>query len=184
VNGPSEQPTVVLVGFMASGKSSVGLALARRTGWTLVDVDRDIEESTGQPIPDLFATRGEAWFRELEEERTSAALDLHGCVVVPGGGWAAASRGLETLPPHVHSIWLRVSPEVAVARARQEGAGRPLLDEVEDPLARARELLERREPHYRRAGLHLDTEGRTPVELADAIVSHVRRERTPTKNQT
>jgi shikimate kinase len=182
-NGRSDEPTVLLVGFMASGKSTVGAELSRRTGWTLVDVDQAIEDRTGHDIPTLFATRGEAWFRELEAEVTGAALDLHGCVVVPGGGWAAVEGRLESLPPHVLSVWLRVGATEAVTRSRRDGPGRPLLDQAGDPLSRARSLLGAREPHYRKAALHLDTEGRVPVELADAILEHLRRTRPPAERE-
>lgn len=175
-NAPSERHTaVILVGFMAAGKTAVGREVARRTGWRLVDVDAEVEARTGATVPELFATRGEAWFRQAEDDLTREALDRREVVVVPGGGWAAIPGRLEGLPSGVLSVWLRVSPETAVARAAVEGDTRPLLRGPEPPLDRARALLADREPHYARAGLHLDTEGRLPLEVADQILEILRR---------
>jgi len=175
-NAPSELHTaVLLVGFMAAGKTAVGKELARRTGWRLVDVDAEVEVLAGAPVAEVFATRGEAWFRREEERLTREALDRSGVVVVPGGGWAGVPGRLEGLPPRILSVWLRVSAEAAVARAAGDGDTRPLLTGPEPPLDRARALLAAREPHYAGAALHLDTEGRLPVEVADHILEILRR---------
>lgn len=178
-SGPSDMhegyAAVLLVGFMAAGKTAVGRALARRTGWRLVDVDSEIVARTGADVSELFRTRGEIWFREEEERLTREALDLTGVVVVPGGGWAAAAGRMEGLSPRVLSVWLRVSPETAVERAANQGETRPLLAGPEPVLEKARRLLALREPSYRRAALHLDTEGRVPLELADEISEILRR---------
>jgi len=178
-SGRSEIPggygAVVLVGFMAAGKTAVGRALARRTGWRLVDVDAEIVARAGAGVSEIFRTRGESWFRGEEERLTREALDLEGVVVVPGGGWAAAAGRLDGLPGHVLSVWLRVSPEAAVARAAEDGDTRPLLRGPEPTLDRARRLLAAREPFYRKAALHLDTEGRVPLEVADEISETLRR---------
>lgn len=161
------------MGFMASGKSTVGKLLADRLGWPLVDVDAEIVSRFGAGIPELFETRGEAWFRRVEGEVVRSSVDLDGFVVVPGGGWASASRGLQALAEDVLSVWLQVSADSAVRRAAEQGPGRPLLDEADDPLQRSRDLLAERTPVYRSATLHLDTEGRSPVEVADQIIGYL-----------
>lgn len=168
--------SVLLVGFMASGKTAVGAELARISGMPRVEVDREIESAAGATVSEIFRDRGEAWFRREEDRRTRRALDQRGVVVVPGGGWAAAHGRMESLPAHVVSVWLRVTPETAVVRAARDGATRPLLEEGEGRLDRVRELMEHREPFYRLATLHLDTEGRKPLELAGEILEHLRRE--------
>lgn len=152
--------------------------MARISGRGLVDVDRDIETETGASISELFATRGEAWFRREEDRRTRRALDLQGVVVVPGGGWAAVPGRMDHLPPHVVSVWLQVRPEAALERARREGDTRPLLSGSAHALENARGLLASREPYYRLAALHLDTEGHEPLELAGEIVEYLRRDET------
>jgi len=159
---------VVLVGFMGSGKTSVGSRLAERLGWSFVDVDDEVEARTGSSIDALFRDVGEAGFREVEARVTAELLEARACVVATGGGWPAAGGGrLEALPDDVLTVWLRVDPDVAVERVAAT-RHRPLLN-VEDPLARARELLGRREAAYRRARVHLDTNEATPEVLVDAI---------------
>lgn len=171
-DGPVDR--VVLVGFMASGKTTVGRRVAERLGWDFVDVDDAIEARTGQTIEELFETRGERGFRRVEADVTEALLGRTGRVIAPGGGWAAHAGGLRGLDARILTVWLDVSPETAVARARADGRVRPLL-EVDDPVEVARTLLGRRAVAYGEARLRLDTEGRDPGSLAAEIVSVVRR---------
>jgi shikimate kinase len=149
----------------------VGSRLAERLGWSFIDVDDEVESRTGSSIGALFRDVGEAGFREVEARVTAEVLEGRDLVVATGGGWPTADVGrLEALPDDVLTVWLRVDPETAVRRAA--GTGRPLLD-VEDPLERARALLERREGAYRRARLHLDSNEASPEALAEAIVRSV-----------
>ena len=166
---------VLLVGFMGSGKSTVGRALAVRLGWRLVDVDRRVEERAGSTVEEIFRDRGEEAFRRLEAEETRRALEGGGRVVATGGGWAAREGRLAEVPDDVLTVWLRVGVETALDRARRDPTVRPLL-RGEDAAERARALLERRRPFYRRAELHLDTEGREPEEIAGEIVGYLRSE--------
>jgi len=173
---PSAGPVdrVLLVGFMASGKTTVGRQVAEKLGWDFVDVDDLIEARTGRSIEELFRTRGEAGFREIEAEVTETLLGRSGCVIAPGGGWAAHAGGLAGIDGGVLTVWLDVSAATAVARARGDEGVRPLL-EVDDPLEVARSLAARREGAYGEARMRLDTEGRDPAGLAEEIVSAVRR---------
>lgn len=163
---------VALVGFMGSGKTSVGSRLADRLGWTFIDADDEVESRTGSTIDALFRDAGEESFREVEARVTAELLQRRDIVVATGGGWPTAAEGrLEGLPEDVLSVWLRVDPKVAVKRISSPDR-RPLLA-VDDPLARATELLDRRESAYRRARLHLDSNDESPEALADAIARHV-----------
>ena len=163
---------VVLVGFMGSGKSTVGRLLASRLGWSFVDLDEAVEKREGVSVEELFRTRGETAFRALEREAGEAALAEPATVLAPGGGWSLAPGRLETLPSGTLTVWLRVQPETAVRRATGHGRVRPLLS-GQDPVGRARELVAQRESVYRRAALHLDTERSSPSALVDAIVAHM-----------
>lgn len=166
----SSYRAVVLVGFMGSGKTTVGRLLARRLGWSFVDLDDVIESRAGMAVDAIFRERGEAHFRELEAKAGRETLERDRLVLAPGGGWAVMEGSLEALDGDVLSVWLEVSPEVAVRRARSDGGRvRPLLEGPE-PLAKARALLAGREERYRLAGLHLDTEKAEPERLVEEIL--------------
>src|SRR5688572_10409385 len=93
-----EWERVVLVGFMGSGKTTVGRQLATRLGWTFVDLDDEVEARAGMSVDELFRTRGEPAFRLLESEAGAAVLARKAIVLAPGGGWALASGRMEELP--------------------------------------------------------------------------------------
>jgi shikimate kinase len=159
---------VLLVGFMGSGKTLVGRALARRLGWEFRDFDQEIRARVGLPIPKIFRQHGEKRFRKMEGEVGKRLLREEGVVLASGGGWPVEGARMRNLPPGTVSVWLRVSPEEAVRRVREDGPTRPLLA-VDDPTARARELLASRERFYGQAHLDVDTEGRDPEKLARII---------------
>ena len=179
VRGPapaSQEPgirSVLLVGFMASGKTTVGRRVADALGWRFVDVDARVEADAGATVAEIFRDHGEDAFRAREQEATAAALREGSVVIATGGGWPASPGRMESLPPDTLSVWLRVAPPTAVARAALQGHARPLLD-VPDPEGRARELIGRRTPFYERATLHLDADDTSPEALARAIVEAVR----------
>ena len=165
---------VVLVGFMGSGKSTVGRLLARRLGWVFVDLDEAVEAAAGIKVAELFRTRGEAAFRQLEAEAGAVAAARAQVVIAPGGGWSLVPGRLDGLPEGSLTVWLRVRPATAVRRATGTRQVRPLLAGP-DPAARARELLKEREPAYSRARLQLDADRASPTSLVDAIVAYMER---------
>jgi shikimate kinase len=159
---------VLLVGFMGSGKTLVGQALARRLGWGFRDFDQEVKIRTGLPIPEIFRQHGEAHFREMERQIGQEALSMESVVLASGGGWPVALRRLEELPVGTLSVWLTVTAEEAVRRVRKDGPTRPLLA-VDEPLSRAQELLSAREIFYQKADVALDSQDRDPDELARRI---------------
>lgn len=158
--------------MMAAGKSAVGARLARRLGWRHVDLDRAVERAAGMSVARIFAAEGEAAFRQREAIATAALAGRDRLVLSPGGGWITRPGLLESLGLGTLSVWLEVAPEEAVRRASQAREERPLLA-VDDPLGAVRRLLAEREPLYARADVRLPTEGRTPGELAAAILSEI-----------
>jgi shikimate kinase len=174
MTSPGDAPIrrVVLVGFMASGKTEVGRILAERLGWAHVDLDRLIEERAGRRVAQIFASDGEAAFRRLEARATAEVAARERLVISPGGGWITNPELLDALGPGTLSVWLRVSPEEAVRRAASAPGERPLLAGA-DPLAAARRLLEARHRHYSRAALSVDTEGVTAARVADLIQKQI-----------
>jgi len=158
---------IVLVGFMAAGKSSVGRRLAARLRYRFVDLDEQVEAMAGRAIPDIFAAGGEAVFRELEVRATEALDDIGSVVVAAGGGWMA-HPGLRDRWPDAVRVWLRVSPPVVVRRLRGHLDSRPLLDPAA-PEASVRRILDERLGDYARAELALDTDGRTIEQVTDRV---------------
>jgi shikimate kinase/3-dehydroquinate synthase len=135
---------VALVGFMGAGKSTVGVEVARRLARPFVDLDRELEEELNAPVADVFAERGEAAFREAEEELTVEALaDPQPAVLALGGGAVESERVREALARGALAVWLDVAVEEAWRRAA--GPDRPLAHDE----AAFRARYEERAPLYR-----------------------------------
>lgn len=167
---------VLLIGFMASGKTTVGRQLAERLGWRFFDVDEEIVRRSGQTVPEIFREHGESVFRALEARLAAEIRTAERAVIAPGGGWVTTPGALDDLPAGTFVVWLRVSAEEAVRRAG--GAmDRPLLAGA-DPLDRARTLIAERESLYSRADLVVDVDDRTVAEVVDEIIARIPGERT------
>jgi shikimate kinase len=164
---------VVLVGFMGSGKSTVGLLLAKELGWTFRDLDAEIERREGRGIPAIFREEGEAGFRGIEHGVAGDLLRENNLVLASGGGWPCQPGRLEGLPPGTLTIWLRVSAGASFDRTGAQAATRPLL-QVSDPPSRIRELLQEREPYYRGAHWWVDTDLHSPPEIARQLAVRLR----------
>lgn len=160
---------IVLIGFMGAGKSTVGPLLARTLGWGFVDLDAEVERAEGSSVAELIRGRGVEWFRELESRTGRRVLRRRRVVVAAGGGWAAEPGHMDLLDELSVAVWLRVTPETALARIRTARQSRPLLD-VGDPLDAARDLLQARTAHYCRSDITIDTENRSPAEIVREIM--------------
>ncbi len=162
---------IVLVGLMGSGKSSVGRALAEATGLPFVDTDSEVEARAGRPIPAIFAELGEAGFRDLESAAVAEVAGRDGQVIATGGGAVLRPENRAALRRSGVVFWLDAAPEELYRRASADGVQtRPLLAGP-DPLAKLRELAERRSPAYADAAHHrVDTQGKSPDEVAAAIL--------------
>lgn len=161
---------VVLVGFMGSGKSSVGRILAESLGWDFVDLDAQVEAAEGRTVPAIFAESGEPFFRAVEAREAEEILARDRVVLAAGGGWGAHPGRLRSLPEGTRTVWLRVSPEEAVRRVLSGPGARPLLAGA-DPLRTAVELLSRRVTFYAESDLEVDTEGKTVEDVAARILN-------------
>ncbi len=173
MDGPETIERIVLVGFMASGKTTVGRALARRLGWDFVDFDEVIVRRTGMPVAEIFRSQGESAFREMEARLTDEFGGAERAVLAPGGGWITHPELLDAVGPGTLVVWLRISPEEAVRRAMGDAVHRPLLAGP-DPLAKARLLLAEREPLYFLADVAVETDGRAVDDIAYEIAERVR----------
>ncbi len=166
-------PGVVLVGFMGSGKSSVGRELSRRFGAPFVDVDERIESATGSTIRDLFAREGEPAFREREKAALRDALSVKRCVIATGGGAFSDEENRVLLRSYAPVVYLEAAVETLLERLAGD-LGRPLLRGA-DREEVVRELLSRRVPGYRTADLTVRTDGRTVDEVAGQVADWIDR---------
>lgn len=156
---------VFLIGFMGTGKSTVGRALAGHLGVPFVDLDRQIEEDAGKSVAEIFAEDGEAQFRSLETAALARVAAGDPCVVATGGGAPTHDHNLETMRRSGLVIALEASLD-ELGRRVDQGEGRPLWS---DP-AEVEALMARRAPIYRRAHAVLQTDGRGISEVGRAAV--------------
>ena len=154
---------VILVGFMGAGKSSVGRILAARLGRCFVETDEMITAAEGRPIPEIFAEKGEAHFRALEDEVVRLLGLKRGDVIATGGGLPCRDGRLEALRAIGTVVWLSGDFEALYERALR-GGDRPMLSGKTREQAEA--LYEARRPFYAKADLAVDTTGLNPDQVA------------------
>ena len=165
---------VVLVGFMGSGKSSIGRLLATRLRFQFVDTDQIVVQRSGIEIPAIFAQHGETHFRDLESSVLASLAHLERCVIATGGGIVIRERNRELLRGLGFVVALSAREEVILERVSRN-ARRPLL-QTADPSATVREMLAARQPWYDAAAtLTVDTSNLGHAEVADVIVAEARR---------
>ena len=169
---------VVIIGFKAVGKTTVGRALARRLGRPFVDLDRRLEglyaSRTGRRLSfrEIFRTLGEEDFRRLEAEVAADLLSADGQVIALGGGTPLISEALGAEIGRHWVLYLTLEREALFARIM--AAGRPAFFDPDDPRASFEALLAEREPLYRSlASAVVDTTGRTPEEIVEEVVSRL-----------
>ena len=158
-----------LVGFMGTGKTTVGRAVAQKIGFHALDSDHEIERLRGKSIPEIFAQDGEPAFRTLEREFIEQGHPAQRTLIACGGGLVVQPGMLERLQARGVVVCLHASLETILARTSRQ-RNRPLL-EVENPEERIRTLYAAREPIYRQSGTVILTDARP---LQD-IVAHVLR---------
>ena len=163
---------IALVGFMGTGKSTVGQMVAGMLGFRFVDTDEMIENMAGKKIADIFATEGETAFRALERQVVERLKDLVNTVISTGGGLVTNPENLASLKEHSLVVCLWCSAETILRRVGHQ-THRPLL-RVENPEERIRTLLAERAPFYRQADVLLNSEFRKPKEVATHVVHQFR----------
>lgn len=163
-------PGIYLVGFMASGKTTIGRRLADELGWSFVDLDEDIERQAGTTIAEIFDTRGEDEFRRLETAAILKRVRLiergRPMVVALGGGAFAQPRNFELLENNGISVWLDC-PFAKVAERVARESHRPLARDLD----RCRELYDTRRAAYERADFRIEIQGDDPVAVVQSILN-------------
>lgn len=152
----SYHKSVVLVGLMGAGKTSLGSKLARHMGRPFIDSDAEIERVTNVRIRDIFELGGEAHFREIEARTIETILDGPPVILSTGGGAFCQPGVRDLIKQKALSVWLDAPPEILLARIGNT-ASRPLLH-GDNPLKILKSLAEDRNPHYAKADLTLKTD--------------------------
>ena len=167
--------SIVLIGMMGAGKSSVGHCLQRRTGFPRFDTDEIVSARFGIPISEIFSQHGENKFREAEMETLKALATGERAVVVTGGGIVLRGENLDVLKRLGAVVWLVGKEETLFNRASQAG-NRPLL-KGKNPRKAFTEMLQARLPLYAKvADLRVDTSALTDEEVAVAILTKLKRD--------
>jgi shikimate kinase len=161
-----------LIGFMGTGKSSVGRLVADLLRFTFLDTDDVISARAGKSISEIFQQQGEAAFRDWERKIVEELTRRSKTVIATGGGLPASEINLASLKTHSVVVCLWASPDKIWERVRGQ-SHRPMLNEA-DPPARIRQLLAEREPFYRRADVMVNTEMRSLREVAAQVIHQFR----------
>ena len=158
---------IYLLGFMGSGKSTVGNLLAKALGWPLIDLDTVIEAGQGLSIREIFENSGEAFFRQIEHAALITAAQAEPSVIALGGGTFAQTLNVDLIRESGGTtVWLDCPPELL--RTRCEGMqNRPLFRDEKSFM----QLFWERVAYYRLADFRISTEGRKPEEVVEQILS-------------
>ena len=161
-------PNIVLVGFMGTGKTSVGRRISKQLAMPLIDTDCVIEQDSGKVISDIFAAHDESYFRNLESAAVCKVSGLDNQVIATGGGIVLRESNLKLLKKNGIVFCLTASPETIWKRVRRS-THRPLI-QTSRSLNEIRRMLADRAPYYARADHDIQTTGLSIYEVANRIV--------------
>ena len=169
-----------LIGLRGAGKSTVGPMLARRLKTEFVEVDKLVEKGAGMSLGEIFATHGEAYYRDLERESILRLFATsRGCVLVPGGSVVTDAETWELIKRRCFTVWLHATPEEFMKRMRRQGDLRPMQGRP-SAMDELKALLTRREPLYAESRLSIKTTGKSPATIVAQIIKAMFREINPT----
>lgn len=167
------EKNIVLIGFMGTGKSTVGVKLADKLGMEFIDMDKEIEKITGMSISTLFKRHGEIRFRSEEKLMAKKLGSQKGAVIATGGGIVLQEENIEALRENGILICLDAEPEDIFARVIRKRASRPLLKknlQVKD----IEEMLKAREPFYNCADFRVNTSGKELDVVVNDIIKYIK----------
>jgi shikimate kinase len=167
-----EAKSIVLIGMMGAGKSSVGRCLHRGIGLALFDTDEIVASKFGLSIPEIFSKYGEDRFREVETEALAGLAPAESAIIVTGGGIVLREENVDLIKRLGTVVWLTAEEGTLFERASRRG-NRPLL-QTESPRKTLSEMLRVREPLYAKAAdFRVDTTTLTHEEVADVILDEI-----------
>ncbi|RCS41222.1 shikimate kinase [Bremerella cremea] len=167
---------LALIGYRGTGKSHVARLLAARLEWQAIDADDWVETQAGKSIAEIFQASGEAGFRDLETAAVRELTTGEQQILAMGGGVILREENRQLLNQHCFTVWLTASPAIIAKRLGQDPstqARRPSLT-GKSPLEEIEEVLNARLPLYKQcANVTIDTEGKSPEAVADAIMAQL-----------
>jgi len=163
---------IILTGFMGTGKTAVAKELSSLLNLKMVDIDNEIEKAEGITINEIFERYGESKFRDIETEMIKKISPEKNLIISTGGGVVLREENIRMLKENGIIICLIASPETIFERTKNN-SDRPLL-KVSDPLKKIKELLEFRMPFYKKADIIINTEGKTPLQIAEEIIEKIK----------
>lgn len=170
---------IALIGFMGAGKSTIGKLLAKKLGYTLVDLDSDIVRRAGKSIEKIFAEEGEVYFRQLEQETLEYWAQQENVILATGGGCVKQEENRRIMAEHCYRVYLACQPQVIAQRVSKSKTVRPLLEnlaENETLEERIETLLQPRLPFYQENDLMIDTSEKSLTEVVKEIISYLPQE--------
>ena len=167
-----KQKTIVLVGLMGAGKSSVGRILAAKLDLPFIDSDDEVETAAGCSIEDIFEIYGEPAFRDVEERVIERLLKGPPAILSSGGGAFMNPRTRARIAKAATSVWLRADLAILERRTKRRAAGRPLLKGT-DPSEKLKQLIKERYPVYEQADIIIESVDETPEKTADKIIENL-----------
>ena len=167
---------IILIGFMGTGKTSIGKILASKLGCAFIDLDHKIEADSNMTIPQIFATYGEAHFRNLEKQAVKEVTERRGIVIATGGGTIKDAENMRLLKNSGVVICLTADIDEILFRTENKG-DRPVLDAKDkaqgDRRAAIEKLLEERREFYDQADYKIDTTDWSPLQITGDICRYV-----------
>src|SRR4051812_18290755 len=178
-NGTSAQRHVAfagiaLIGLRGAGKSTLGKLLAKKIGWSFVELNKEIEQQNGLSVAEIIALYGQEGFRRMEQAALGQLLARNELMVLAtGGGIVSEPLTFDLILSSFYTIWLKAEPEEHMARVRRQGDLRPMADD-RSAMAELRNILLSREPLYSRATAVVDTAGLSVDAAAARLIDAVR----------
>jgi shikimate kinase len=166
---------IYFIGFMGSGKSSIGKKMAARLGYNFIDLDDHIEKKSGMSIPDIFKSQGEDYFRKMESYSLKEIAGLDKVVVSTGGGTPCYSNNMDIINNSGVSIYLKMSSDTLYSRLRESKTNRPLLSGLNDQELRQyiADKLQEREFFYSQAHFKVKAKDLKPEELHTFLLQNL-----------
>ncbi|MBV9532030.1 MAG: helix-turn-helix transcriptional regulator [Bradyrhizobium sp.] len=165
---------IALIGLRGAGKSTLGKLLAKKLGWTFVELNREIERDNGLSVAEIIALYGQEGFRRLEQAALRQLLAHKQLMVLAtGGGIVSEPLTFDLVLSSFYTIWLKAEPEEHMTRVRRQGDLRPMADD-RSAMAELRNILLSREPLYARAAAVVDTAGLSVDAAATRLIDTVR----------